>query len=709
MKKLTLSAIGQVARTSRYGTRAITPGTYPFPVGFNVSTDNYYNSAGLFANRLYGASAISTITNYTALGYPKAGFSCTYNIISETVYKYWSHKPGTYVVRGTGTGATVTTSGAGITTDIFATTNGVPFRRTVTVIALTAPTGDAAVTVSRTTHLSVNVSAAGVADMVDLWVGHIDDESKFGGTAPADYFTAEGLATYTHPTHGPLRMMQFQNMVQSWVQDVGDIPADLMVAIPNAYVANTNGTKGSFTNRLSSPEMMARLCIATGMELWPCAFVQMTDAAMTSFATRMASVYTSGKIYGEVGNEPWNGAYFAINGGYLGTQYGATGQPGAGYGLLTDGSGTAIQQALGHASLRWWKVLDTVFGSSRVEKLINVQLVNPSASLPAMDYVDPGIRNTGVKVGNQMDAWSPATYPIICPDVLSFDSSNTGRGITGPTFGGGIGIARGYMTKNKMWVNQTLNGNNANLWLEKAWKNSIDNWVKYMNSWLTSLTSRGYPTKGIEYEGHWNHDDLPLYTAGSGGPAAQNGMIVAYDATTGAMTATTGTINGTSFPTDVLTDWFEDGDIIEATWAGSGGVSDSRTYQCKFIGGALYAFATAAAYATGTTATCVTGGSNKNFLLSNITRMDSFTDWVGNGFQANFSNDGTGVSVISYMHERYYTVGGQRVTATFTPVSNSLYPFSFSNVSKGGQPWAMKNNGVYEPDSPALVALKAQI
>lgn len=682
------------------------------PIGYNVGGPNYFNASGMMANRLFEATIIGTPT-LTALGYPTAGNQAVYVVVQAGKIDWWSYKPGVYVIKGTGTGANIIVDGAGTTVNQTPALS-IPFRYTFTLPTMPAPTGDGTITVTAagviTNALRVIVGTGGSADMTDLWVGHIDDEAKYGGTAPADYFTVDCINDFSHPTHGPLRMMNWQQMTGAWVQDIADIPVDLAIGnvagAATGISCNSSGTKGTLSIKVPSPEMLARLAVACNMQLWPNANPQMTDVCQAAFASRMAGIYTSGMMYAEVGNEPWNSAYFSINGGYLGTLYGAAANPGFGAGLLTNGSTTAVQQALAHASLRWWKACETAFGAARVKKLFNTQLVNPGISFPALDYVDPGIRQTGIKAGNQMDGIAVGPYIKLSLDATA-NGLQTLRGVTqGPAYAA-ITISRSWMTKNKIWVNsQSINGGNALLWAENAWRNGCDMLCAYIDSWRAALLARAMPQTLYEYEGHWDHDDCPLSTPGV--PNELPGMFCAYDQVTGSLTPTTGIMNGDTYTLQVVTDWFEDGDIVEVYTLPSprvDGVVDKRTYKVKYIAGVLYAFATVAAYASGTLADVVKGGTSGNFMLANISRMDAFSYFIMSTFWSNPSQV-NGQGFINYMHQQFKSRGLSN-SATFIMVGSGFRPFNVSASTGGFQPWAMKPNGFGFTDTAALTAMKA--
>jgi hypothetical protein len=597
---------------------------------------------------------------------------------------------------------------------VFATTNGVAFRRTVVVAPLAAPTGDALITHVNEANLYVTVSASGVADMGDLVVCHIDDEARITAGGTASYFTVEAISDYTTVSKGPLRTMQWQQMTNAWIQDAADIPADLALGA-TCYAANNDGSKGSKTLQgVPSPEMIGRLAVATGMPLWVCTNPQMTDAALASFFTRLATVYTAGIVTVEVGNEPWNSAYYKINHFYLGQRYAASGQPGFGAaGIGTSGTYVDVQPALAHASFRAWKQAELVLGRSRVRRVVNVQYVNPSLSMIALDYVDSsGILQTGQKCGQLADSVTVAPYPQLAPDD-TFNGLHTGRGVTQPP-AYSIGVARRWLVKKKAYENNSsVNGNNAALWVEKAWRNAVDMNVAYIGVWQSQLTAKGYTLVRDEYEGHWSHDDMPSYASSAfenvvtTQPAILPGICVSYNSTTGAFVPATATINGDSYPDagEALATWFADGDIVERLNFGSaGGALPFRTYKCKIISGSLYAFATGAAYTAGL-GSQVTGGTTENQLLINVSRMGAWADFLQALMWSNPSAiDGT--TFLDYMHSAYYAAGLRR-TATFSLVGNAYKAFQTSGFGGGYQPWAMKPDGHWQATTAALTKIRS--
>jgi hypothetical protein len=116
--------------------------------GWNVNSPSYYDGGSLYINRLLDA-AVSGDT--TPTGYPPGGGgkSSVYLVISENAYEWWSYKPGVYRIKGTGTGARVQVGGAGFKEQVVATSEGVPFRISVTLPLLAAPSGEAALTFTR--------------------------------------------------------------------------------------------------------------------------------------------------------------------------------------------------------------------------------------------------------------------------------------------------------------------------------------------------------------------------------------------------------------------------------------------------------------------------------------------------------------------------------------------------------------------------------
>jgi hypothetical protein len=231
-----------------------------------------------------------------------------------------------------------------------------------------------------------------------------------------------------------------------------------------------------------------------------------------------------------------------------------------------------------------------------------------------------------------------------------------------------------------------------------------------MAVYTSQLASAGYKPLKYEYEGHWIHDDMPAYAAGAfetvatTQPAAICGLCMTYNSTTGACAPTSATINGDAFPdgSELLGDWYEDGDIVEFIF--SAGPTQYRTFKAKVISGALYAFATGAAYTTGLGAQ-FTGGSSGNLLCLNITRMEAWADFLQALAWANPSSiDGT--TFLDYMHSAY-KAAGLTYFASFTMVGNAYKPFNTSSVAGGFQPWSMKPDGHWQATTPALTKIRA--
>ena len=201
--------------------------------GWNVSAPTYYDGSSLYINRLL-ESAVSGDT--TANGYPAggAGKTTTYLVISENAYEWWAYKPGVYRIRGIGTGARVQVSGIGFKEQTLLTSEGTPFRISVTVPPMAAPADDAAASLLRGQHLRLAVSG-GNAPMTELAVFHADDEADF---AAGKTFTAEARADLATASRGPVRPMGLMQTVAGWVKDVSDLPADDTIGPTNYFSRN---------------------------------------------------------------------------------------------------------------------------------------------------------------------------------------------------------------------------------------------------------------------------------------------------------------------------------------------------------------------------------------------------------------------------------------------------------------------------------------
>jgi hypothetical protein len=674
-------------------------------VGYNVTADSYYDGAGKHANVL--VEATYTGGPLTAMGFPKAGSTVNYLIYFSNRYLWQQYKPGTYVIKGTGTGAKVTASGVACSGGSFNTAPGVPFRFTTQVTQMTPPTGNALISPTGVNSFMVTVSSTGVEDMDDLVVCHLDDEAHQAKGDAASFFTLDALADYTTASKGPLRTMQWQQITQCYLQNPADIPADGMIAIANGYAtaSTTNGHRGSKTLRLPSPEMMARLCVATAMPLWINVNPQMTDACMAAFFGRIASIYTTGLVYVELGNEPWNTSYAAINSGYLGLLYPTTGQPGAGAGLTASTSQAAINASLAHASLRAWKQAELVFGSARVKRVVNVQGGWVDNCISSLDYVDPGIVQAGKRVGELMHSATVATYLGLTPDHW-VQGPGSSRGVVAP--GWGIGISRRWLVQNQATANA--------LFCEKAWRNSVDQNVYYIQTWNSALAGRGYPPLRYAYEGHQPEDSIaPTLAMGNAQngdptqPAGDANLCVTYSAKTGAMVPANGTIGGMAYhdAAQSLANWFHDGDIIQVSWMGSGrvGPCDYKTYKCRLVGGALYAFDSLASWNLGLGAQ-LRGGGSKTILVVNVTRFSAWAEFL-NGLWWSNPNRIDGQTILDYLQNSYKALGFTQ-SAGFKCVGSAYHPlYTGATMSAIMQTSAYKPQGHWAPATPAIQRYKA--
>jgi hypothetical protein len=699
----TLAATAASLNTSRPASAQ--PAATGLSVGYNVTADSYYDGAGKHSNVLVEAGM--TGGPVTPLGYPKAGSAVNYLVYFANRYLWQQYKPGTYVIKGTGTGAKVTASGSACSGGSVSTTPAVRFRFTTRIAPMAAPSGDGLISPERPASFMVNVSASGSTDMDDLVVCHVDDEAHQAKGDAASYFTLDALADYTTASRGPLRMMQWQQLTHCYIQDEDDIPADRAIAITNAHttVNAGDGRRGAKSlHAVPSPEMMARLCVATGMPLWINVNPQMTDATMAAFFRRIASVYATGPIFVELGNEPWNAAYWAINAGYLGVLYPTPGHPGAGAGLVAAPTQAAVNASLAHASLCAWKQAEIVFGGNRVRRVMNVQLGWIDNSISSLDYVDPGILQTGKKVGQLMHSASVATYLGLTPDHWQ-QGPGSSRGVVAP--GWGLGISKRWLVQHQATADA--------LFCEKAWRNSVDQNVQFVRGWNAALSARGYPPIRYEYEGHQPDDSIvpavAFENAQNGNPTLPAGdanLCVRYTAETGAMVPANGTINGKAYPdgSQSLDAWFTDGDIVQVSWAGSShpGPCDYKTYKCRLIDGTLYAFDKGAAWTRGL-GSQLTGHVDKTILVVNVTRFAAWAEFLNGLWWSNPSRI-DGKSILDYMHDAYKAAGFTEA-AGFKCVGSAYHPlYTGAGQSAMMQTSAYKPHGHWYPDTPVLKRFK---
>ena len=661
--------------------------------GWNVNGPTCYDGASLYINRLFDSAIVGETT---ANGYPPggAGKHTSYVVISENSYEWWAYKPGTYRVRGTGTGARVQVSGAGITAQTLTTTAGKPFRLSVALPPLSAPEGEAALTFTHVQHLNVSVAGGSFA-MTDLVVLHADDEADF---AVGKVFTAEARAGLATASRGPVRPMGLMQSVSGWVKDVSDLPADDNVGMTNYFIQYPGQGHTQARFRLPSPEKLARLATETGSPLWVSLWVMASDATLKAFFDRLAAAYPSGDLYVEGGNEIWNNAYTA-NSGFLATQYGRPEYQNTG---LVNGSSEAIMHNAAHFALRCFRAAESASafnGRSRIKRIFSCQLGWPERSFQGLDYVDPGIVSKGQKLGKLIDSPCVSTYFALAPDAL-FTGGNTRRGVTQlPKYG--VVMSRRRLIKDKIYENGPSNGGNAAVWFEKAWKNSIDDLAAFIKVYQSRLAAAGYAPLRYSHEGCWSHDDLPAFDLGTETgdakkPAGLPGVCMAYKAATGAFTPANATVGGFSFSDagESLDAWFSDGDLMQVGYNGSTGVTAYRTFICRRVAGALQIYASLADYTAGKPRT---GGEDGHLLVINNSRLTAFNRVILTQLWANKSVDGTGVTVLDYHHDKMVEAG-LTVDCTFTLVGGATSAF---RDTTGTKPWALKPNGFYAPDTPA--------
>jgi hypothetical protein len=668
--------------------------------GWNVSSPTHYNGGSLYINRLLDAAVSGDTTPH---GYPPggAGKSTAYLVISENAHEWWSYKPGVYRIVGTGTGARVQVTGSAFREQSIVTSMGEPFRLSVTLPPLAAPTGEAAITFTRVQHLRVSVTG-GTSAMGDLAVLHADDEADF---AAGKVFTAEARSDLATASRGPLRPMGLMQTVSGWVKDPGDLPSDADVGLTNNFIQYPGHAPGTNRFRLPSPEKLAKLANETGNPLWVSLWVMASDATLKAFFDRLAAAYPSGDVYVEGGNEVWNNAYTA-NSGFLATQYGRPEYQNTG---LVDASSETAMRNAAHFALRCFRAAEarSAFnGRGRVKRVFNCQLGWPERSFIGLDYVDPGIVAEGRKFGTLIDSPCVATYFSLCPDAL-YSGGNTGRGITQlPRYG--IGLSRRRIIHQRIYENGPANDGNAALWFEKAWKNSIDNTAGYIKAYQTRLAAAGYALLRFSYEGGWSHDDVPAFDLGTERddpkkPAGLPGLCMAYQAETGALTPTRAVVGGRAFDDtgEALESWFSDGDLVQVGYNGTTGITVSRTFACRVSGGALQLFATQADHAARKVRS---GGADGPVLVVNTSRMTAFNRFLLGQLWANRSVDGSGVTVLDYYHDKMVQAGITHGCA-FLPVGGATSAF---RDFTGTKPWAYKPHGYHAPDTPAMTWLRGK-
>ena len=668
--------------------------------GWNVSGPSYYDGGSLYINRLLDSAVSGDIT---INGYPSGGIgkSTTYLVISENAHEWWAYKPGTYRITGTGTGARVQASGVGFTEQAVRTTEGVPFKLSVTLPTLQAPTGEAALTFARVQHLKVYVTG-GSAAMTDLAVFHANDEADFAG---GKVFTAEARANLATATRGPLRPMSLMQSVSGWVKDTSDLPTDDNVGMTGHFIQYPGHGPGQNKFRLPSPEKLAKLATETGNPLWVSLWVMASDATLKAFFDRLASAYPSGELYVEGGNEVWNNAYTA-NSGFLATQYGRPEYQNTG---LVNGSSEAVMRNAAHFALRCFRAAEAASafkGRRRVKRVFSCQLTWPDRSFIGLDYIDPGIVNKGERFGSMIDSPCVASYFLLAHDAL-YTGGNTKRGVTQlPKYG--IGLSRRSLISDKLYEDGPKNGGNAAVWFEKAWKNSIDDTKGFIKSYQLRLAAAGYAPLRYSYEGGWSHDDVPAFDLGTENmdakkPGGLPGICMAYIAASGTLTPANATVGGFAFSDagEALDSWFADGDLVQVGYSEPTGVTAYRTFMCRRRGNALHIYDTLAEQTAGKPRI---GGKDGHLLVVNTTRMTAFNKFLLSQLWANKSVDGTNVTVLDYYHGKMVEAG-LTLDCTFTLVGGATTAF---RDFTGTKPWAFKPNGYHAPDTAAVTWVRTK-
>lgn len=708
--------------------------------GYNLSGSWYADGCGLFINRLYD-SAITG--NKTALGYPTGaiGSYTEYVLLQSNAYEWSQFKPGVYKAVGKGTGHRVTLSGYGLTTVTFDTVLGVDFSVPITRTAMAAPTGDDALTFANRQYLKLSVANLTGAVIPDfnitthpLGVVHADDEAAFAVGTGTLRLTADYAASGTTASKGPVRPMSLMQTIAGWVKDVSDIPVDGSVDHTNFFITYPGVTYDpSSKYRVHSPEMHARTAIESGNPLWVSLWPMMTDAALTAYFTRLAAAYPEGDLWVEGSNEIWNFAYTS-NSGFLASEYGKPENQNTG--VMYPSTEPSLIAAMGknaaHFSFRCYRAADAAFGRARVKRTVNCQLGWIDASMSALDAVcPPGFgAMSGLPLGKVMDAACVAAYTNFAPDDLSAlngfsGAPNTGRGIKGTFDVGGIdtwnssGFNRRQLLENGVSYDTAYTGFSAGAWSDKAHKNSVDNTANLMVQWQVALATKGYSPLRYVYEGAMSHDDTPSFGYQGYTEHGPNGVgyLFACNPATGAFSLADGmppnmgaTLDGTHTFTDTaktLSALYSDGDLVSFGWNDDFPVK--LTYPCRVISGALYIFRNddgGASYATGTIGAAYkpVGITATKVIVTNITRLANHHRNVMTKLWANTAEDGTGVTVMDYLHDKYVAAGISH-SAGFIMVGSATNCFADYT---GTKPWAYKPNGLDSPDTGLLTWVKTK-
>jgi hypothetical protein len=662
-------------------------------VGYNIGGSNYYSGYGFFADYLFGAYKLpeSTTGGVTTVNAVLAnGQSITYNAITHYDADLLAWKPGNYVLTWP---AGVTASVGLFGSNTSAGTSG----RYVFAIPLPSETGELEKldpTNQGGVYVTLTNGTGSTVDCRSARLCHVDDETAVMAGAVLSAEAAEALRT---ASNGPLRTLNLNGANALWIQAVEDIPADDEWGSRTAYSCQvSSGVTQKFTGYTNygvSPERIGRIGTQVGRPLWVNLPVMMTDAACTAYLTRLASTYPSGAIYIEAGNECIISPQFAPNAGYLGSgMYHANqalSDPYLGsYPIGTD-NGDRRAEALAHCSLRFWKIAETVFGRSRVRRALNMMLVSPSQGAKCMEYVDPGIITAGQKVAQLIDETkgdcaSVSAYFGTIPDSHARAAPSQGGGEF-PLFNNdpaGFHMSTRWAVKNKAY-------NQSDATIKGQMKNSANQAAGYVKDYNDWCTARGYErVVTAVYEGLWGHWD-----DGRSGFEDIGGMMLAYDVTTGDMIGTTSTINGVTYTdnAEAVADWYEDGDVVRATWVSTpgGGLADSTNYLCKVVAGKLRLYTTQANYNAGTQ---LTGGTSQRVALWNASRTNRLL-LRRNGLLTSSA----GLEVLEYWVSVMSAQGINLVNIfAFSGNANKLGAQQGGGGVYSSRPWSVTNKGGWD-------------
>jgi hypothetical protein len=703
------------------------PSVSQMKYGINIGLPRYYTNAGIEANLLRRGYFISSslgsdgwpilaplesltipcIRSTTPYGKPRSG---KYIVTAPANYSIGVIVNGQELGPSTTPSLTLINAGYSNADRVAVANQGLPMRLE---FDYSGPPGD--ITVNQegirwnsAASLSVNIfNRNSLVTGITLSVGqvkvyHIDDEPDI--LLNRVFTTA--FVNYSKPANSdtPIRMLAWTRPMESWVENPSDIQP-VNSATPSEYGVGYNSTNNTIFKNSSPgfgcvPEEIAELSNRAGRPLWVCMPPMMTDAALISWFTRFnAALNPSIKLWVEGGNEFWNTG-FTINSAYMWNQYTALQNTGNYTGETYSDKYAEMCKNAGHFSLRCWKAAESVMGRSRIVRALNGMAVSFESSVNCYNYQDPGLIQSGAKVGNLADVISIAPYFKATSDkTLQVIYDRYSLGIApkrntdiSPLFGNILSMKQ--MLNTKIWLDGLSNANNSKKWILDTLKNGIDRQAIEVNDFITKMKAAGFTSQKVAFYELHNHDNETInYTNSSyltwpGNPNDPAAMVLSYNAVTGDFTPSSNTYFGVvvDHSSTLVSEYFETGDVVR-TLVGGGVISEQTSYKCRVTSnGTLRLYSSLANYNADIP---IIGNAITKLPILNITRFDALFEARMDCLWGSGAED-----LWSYWHSKFSPLGVDTVCLFSGGASDTLHTTGTQVL-----PWQIAKGGPLEPSA----------